>query len=203
MSADMLIATIPLRPDFTAPDFAAGRTALSAVEDPTLFDYQDPESDITKLNDVDLPAEDIDLFEHDTEPYMLKIEWAKKLGAVVIDALEQAFTSDSNDIERITSGHRVTYYSGGLSWGDAPTEAAQSMWDVSALPIEVRHAMGIAVDSDDRARFSRNEISNALSKALFQVAEGNPSVTVNALNEITEQTMSALDDIENLTGKGA
>lgn len=201
MSADMLIATIPLRYGFTAPDFAAGRTALSAVEDPTLFDYQDPESDITKL--IDLPAEDIDLFEHDTEPYMLKIEWAKKLGAVVIDALEQAFTSDSNDIDRITSGHRVTYYSGGLSWGDAPTEAAQAMWDVSALPIEVQHAMGIAVDSDDRARFSRNEISNALSKALFQVAEGKPSVTVNALNEITEQTMSALDDIENLTGKGA
>lgn len=201
MSADMLIATIPLRPDFTAPDFAAGRTALSAVEDPTLFDYQDPESDITKL--IDLPAEDIDLFEHDTEPYMLKIEWAKKLGAVVIDALEQAFTSDSNDIDRITSGHRVTYYSGGLSWGDAPTEAAQAMWDVSALPIEVRHAMGIAVDSDDRARFSRNEISNALSEALSQIAEDDPSVTVNALNEITEQTMSALDDIENLTAKEA
>lgn len=201
MSADMLIATIPLRPDFTAPDFAAGRTALSAVEDPTLFDYQDPESDITKL--IDLPAEDIDLFEHDTEPYMLKIEWAKKLGAVVIDALEQAFTSDSNDIDRITSGHRVTYYSGGLSWGDAPTEAAQAMWDVSALPIEVRHAMGIAVDSDDQARFSRNEISNALSKALFQIAENNPSVTVNALNEITEKTMSFLDNIENLTAKEA
>lgn len=201
MSADMLIATIPLRPDFTAPDFAAGRTALSAVEDPTLFDYQDPESDITKL--IELPAEDIDLFEHDTEPYMLKIEWAKKLGAVVIDALEQAFTSDSNDIDRITSGHRVTYYSGGLSWGDAPTEAAQAMWDVSALPIEVRHAMGIAVDSDDQARFSRNEISNALSKALFQIAENNPSVTVNALNEITEKTMSFLDDIENLTAKEA
>ena len=201
MSADMLIATIPLRPDFTAPDFAAGRTALSAVEDPTLFDYQDPESDITKF--IDLPAEDIDLFEHDTEPYMLKIEWAKKLGAVVIDALEQAFTSDSNDIDRITSGHRVTYYSGGLSWGDAPTEAAQAMWDVSALPIEVRHAMGIAVDSDDRARFSRNEISNALSEALSQIAEDDPSVTVNALNEITEQTMSFLDDIENLTAKEA
>ena len=201
MSADMLIATIPLRPDFTAPDFAAGRTALSAVEDPTLFDYQDPESDITKL--IDLPAEDIDLFEHDTEPYMLKIEWAKKLGAVVIDALEQAFTSDSNDIDRITSGHRVTYYSGGLSWGDAPTEAAQAMWDVSALPIEVQHAMGIAVNSDDRARFSRNEISNALSEALSQIAEDDPSVTVNALNEITEQTMSALDDIENLTAKEA
>ena len=201
MSADMLIATIPLRPDFTAPDFAAGRTALSAVEDPTLFDYQDPESDITKL--IDLPAEDIDLFEHDTEPYMLKIEWAKKLGAVVIDALEQAFTSDSNDIDRITSGHRVTYYSGGLSWGDAPTEAAQAMWDVSALPIEVQHAMGIVVDSDDRARFSRNEISNALSEALSQIAEDDPSVTVNALNEITEQTMSALDDIENLTAKEA
>ena len=201
MSADMLIATIPLRPDFTAPDFAAGRTALSAVEDPTLFDYQDPESDITKL--IDLPAEDIDLFEHDTEPYMLKIEWAKKLGAVVIDALEQAFTSDSNDIDRITSGHRVTYYSGGLSWGDAPTEAAQAMWDVSALPIEVQHAMGIAVNSDDRARFSRNEISNALSEALSQIAEDDPSVTVNALNEITEQTMSALDDIKNLTAKEA
>lgn len=201
MSADMLIATIPLRPDFTAPDFAAGRTALSAVEDPTLFDYQDPESDITKL--IDLPAEDIDLFEHDTEPYMLKIEWAKKLGAVVIDALEQAFTSDPNDIDRITSGHRVTYYSGGLSWGDAPTEAAQAMWDVSALPIEVQHAMGIAVDSDDRARFSRNEISNALSEALSQIAEDDPSVTVNALNEITEQTMSALDDIKNLTAKEA
>lgn len=201
MSADMLIATIPLRPDFTAPDFAAGRTALSAVEDPTLFDYQDPESDITKI--IDLPAEDIDLFEHDTEPYMLKIEWAKKLGAVVIDALEQAFTSDPNDIDRITSGHRVTYYSGGLSWGDAPTEAAQAMWDVSALPIEVRHAMGIAVDSDDRARFSRNEISNALSEALSQIAEDDPSVTVNALNEITEQTMSALDDIKNLTAKEA
>lgn len=201
MSADMLIATIPLRPDFTAPDFAAGRTALSAVEDPTLFDYQDPESDITKL--IDLPAEDIDLFEHDTEPYMLKIEWAKKLGAVVIDALEQAFTSDSNDIDRITSGHRVTYYSGGLSWGDAPTEAAQAMWDVSALPIEVQHAMGIAVNSDDRARFSRNEISNALSEALSQIAEDDPSVTVNALNEITEKTMSFLDDIENLTDKEA
>ena len=201
MSADMLIATIPLRPDFTAPDFAAGRTALSAVEDPTLFDYQDPESDITKL--IDLPAEDIDLFEHDTEPYMLKIEWAKKLGAVVIDALEQAFTSDSNDIDRITSGHRVTYYSGGLSWGDAPTEAAQAMWDVSALPIEVQHAMGIVVDSDDRARFSRNEISNALSEALSQIAEDDPSVTVNALNEITEKTMSFLDDIENLTDKEA
>ena len=201
MSADMLIATIPLRPDFTAPDFAAGRTALSAVEDPTLFDYQDPESDITKL--IDLPAEDIDLFEHDTEPYMLKIEWAKKLGAVVIDALEQAFTSDSNDIDRITSGHRVTYYSGGLSWGDAPTEAAQAMWDVSALPIEVQHAMGIAVNSDDRARFSRNEISNALSEALSQIAEDDPSVTVNALNEITEKTMSALDDIKNLTAKEA
>ena len=201
MSADMLIATIPLRPDFTAPDFAAGRTALSAVEDPTLFDYQDPESDITKL--IDLPAEDIDLFEHDSEPYMLKIEWAKKLGAVVIDALEQAFTSDSNDIDRITSGHRVTYYSGGLSWGDAPTEAAQAMWDVSALPIEVQHAMGIAVNSDDRARFSRNEISNALSEALSQIAEDDPSVTVNALNEITEKTMSFLDDIENLTDKEA
>ena len=201
MSADMLIATIPLRPDFTAPDFAAGRTALSAVEDPTLFDYQDPESDITKL--IDPPAEDIDLFEHDTEPYMLKIEWAKKLGAVVIDALEQAFTSDSNDIDRITSGHRVTYYSGGLSWGDAPTEAAQAMWDVSALPIEVQHAMGIAVNSDDRARFSRNEISNALSEALSQIAEDDPSVTVNALNEITEKTMSFLDDIENLTDKEA
>ena len=201
MSADMLIATIPLRPDFTAPDFAAGRTALSAVEDPTLFDYQDPESDITKL--IDLPAEDMDLFEHDTEPYMLKIEWAKKLGAVVIDALEQAFTSDSNDIDRITSGHRVTYYSGGLSWGDAPTEAAQAMWDVSALPIEVQHAMGIAVNSDDRARFSRNEISNALSEALSQIAEDDPSVTVNALNEITEKTMSFLDDIENLTDKEA
>src|SRR5699024_12332342 len=77
-----------------------------------------------------------------------------------IDALEQAFTSDPNDIDRITSGHRVTYYSGGLSWGDAPTEAAQAMWDVSALPIEVRHAMGIAVDSDEERKSTRLNASH-------------------------------------------
>lgn len=139
MGADMLIAAIAVPADRSQPlDFDAGRGLIQAITDAALFEFDDPESQLEDLVDDFDPAVHLDA---DGSP---TLDVAKGAGERIIDELQKAL--DSRDTTFITvAGYRI-YVSGGLSWGDAPTEAADAIWHAYHLPKIALRTMGFIPD---------------------------------------------------------
>lgn len=133
MSACMLTAALVVPAGMgESLDFDAGRTVLETIEDPTLFTFED--SDVG----LDDDAEVID------ENGQVNLVVAKQVGRAIIDQLAEALYSQETNLLHI--GQYDVFISGGLSWGDGPTEAAERIWNAHTLPTSVLTAMGFVVD---------------------------------------------------------
>lgn len=139
MSADMTIATIAVPADREQPiAFESGRLMIEMISDADPFAFDNPESQLEELVDDFDPDLHLDA---DGSPIL---EVAKQVGRRIVDALEEAL--DSRETTFITvAGYRI-YVSGGASWGDAPTEAADAIWHAYHLPESVLRAMGFIPD---------------------------------------------------------
>jgi hypothetical protein len=139
MGADMLIATIAAPADREAPiDFDRGRRVLERCSDVQAFEFNDPEQQLVEL------VEGFDAHVHldaDGEP---TLEAVRAAGLRVVDRLAEAL--DSRETTTIGVAGYCLYLSGGLSGGDAPTDAAQAIWDARILPPDVLLAMGFVPD---------------------------------------------------------
>lgn len=139
MSADMLTATIAVPADREPPiDFDRGRGLLEQIHDVSLFGFDDPQSQIEGLID------DFDPDTHLDENGSLVLEVAVQAGRRIIDVLEETLGS-SETTEITVAGYRILI-SGGLSWGEAPTDAAEAIWNAYLLPETVLLAMGFIPD---------------------------------------------------------
>ncbi len=139
MGADMLIAAIAVRSDRTVPlTFDHGRRAVDAVTDADAFEFDDPESDLEALIDRFDPDTDLDA---DGSP---TIGAARRAGQRIVDELEEAL--DGDEVASIVAaGYRI-YLSGGMSWGDRPTDAADTIWNAHKLPEPVLVSIGFVPD---------------------------------------------------------
>jgi hypothetical protein len=188
MGANMLTATIAVPADREEPPaFEHGRRMIKEVTDVGLFVFDDPESQLEELIDGFDPDVHLDA---DGSP---TLEVAQKASLKIIDALEKAL--DSSEASTITVAGYQMHVSGGLSWGDAPTEAADAIWNAYHLPEKVLRVMGFIPD-----------YSKALSRT-----NGNPGhvtdtdiVDAIALGLGTKPVWSGADELEwiaNTVGK--
>lgn len=126
MSACMLTAALVVPAGMTESlNFDAGRTTLEEIENPAEFSFDD----------------DDDLFDEEGE---VNLDVAKRVGRTVINELPEALDSQETNLLRI--GRYEVFVSGGLSYGDMPTEAAKAIRNAHTLPIAVLTAMGFVVD---------------------------------------------------------
>lgn len=142
MSADLLTAVLA-RPAHlpVMPDFQAGHDRLDTLPDPVTLDLTSPEEDVMNL----LPN-------IGPEAYLdadggLRPGAPRLAGHQIIKNLEKAFGDESEVTSLVVAGYRLIL-SAGLSWGDAPTDACQAIWDAQALPDEVLLAMGFTPKFD-------------------------------------------------------
>lgn len=195
MGANMLTATIATPASRTEPlDFEAGRKALAEITDPATFSFDDFWA--LAENTLDDLDPDIDPIDENGHPVL---ELAHRVCGMIIDALEKAFASGEEpgaEIDyRDIAGYRI-YIAGGLSWGDAPTDAAQAIWDAADLPESVRTAIGFVLDT-----------SNPPAKSLGSSDVITDSDVVDAIalllgtNPEWSSPSEFLDDIANLIGR--
>ncbi|MFE5864290.1 hypothetical protein [Streptomyces virginiae] len=136
MGASMLIATIAFPAQRAEPpNFDRGRQLLEQIEDPSLFNFDDPRTELEELltglyGKVDLVDED----------GALLIEYARRAGLAIIDNLEMAL--DSRGTTFLTVADYRIYISGGLAGGDSRTDATSAIWNAYKLPESVLTAMG-------------------------------------------------------------
>lgn len=139
MGADMLTAVLATPANGPSPDFDAGREVLATITDASAFGFDDAETEI----DILLPGLDPETVVVDDDGQPL-LQYARLAGSVMVDNLEQWL--GSHQISAIeVAGYRLRI-SGGLSWGDAPTEAAWAIWFAYKLPRAVLLAMGFVPD---------------------------------------------------------
>ncbi|MDX3274736.1 MULTISPECIES: hypothetical protein [Streptomyces] len=140
MGASMLTATIAFPAGSTEPpNFDRGRQLLEKIEDPSLFTFDEPGTELEELlPDLD---DESDLFD---ENGAVLIEYARRAGLVIINNLEMAL--DSRETTFLTVADYRLYISGGLSNGDTPTNVTQAIWDAYKLPESVILAMGFIPD---------------------------------------------------------
>ncbi|MBP5909356.1 hypothetical protein F3K40_32095 [Streptomyces sp. LBUM 1478] len=114
MGASMLTATIAFPAGSTEPpNFDRGRQLLEKIEDPSLFTFDEPGTELEELlPDLD---DESDLFD---ENGAVLIEYARRAGLVIINNLEMAL--DSRETTFLTVADYRLYISGGLSNGDTP-----------------------------------------------------------------------------------
>lgn len=156
MSAHMLTAAIAVDAARTEPiDFAAGRTALEDIDDISLFGFVEPEWEIADL----LP--DLEEEEGILSNGSPSLETAQRAARVIIDQLEEVL--DSQETDTLLVGGYELYLSAGPSHGDAPTEAAQTIWNASILPQKVLTAMGFI---PDYSRSADAEVVDAIALGL-------------------------------------
>lgn len=139
MGADMFTASIAVPASRTEPvDFTLGRRLLGQIKDANQFHFEDPEAALGEL------LNDFDPGFHLNAKGQPTLEAAKQAGKAVIDALEEALASrETTSI--IVAGYTI-HISGGLSAGDAPTEAAVAIRNAYKLPDSVLLAMGFIPD---------------------------------------------------------
>ncbi|MFD2024162.1 hypothetical protein [Promicromonospora aerolata] len=140
MSSAMLIGTLAVPADRTEPpDFDRGRQLLEQTDDVSQFSFDEPMDEIHDLMpDLDPAVEVVD--EHG-QPIL---RYAKQAGAAIIDRLEEALASSQTSF-LVVAGYEI-YFSAGRSWGGAPTDAADAMWNADKLPEPVLLAMGFIPD---------------------------------------------------------
>jgi uncharacterized protein YjeT (DUF2065 family) len=181
MGSNMLTATIAVPADREQPPaFEHGRRMIKEVTDVGLFAFVDPESQLGAL------VEDFDPDVHLDADGLPTLAVAQKTGLKIIDALEVAL-DDSGETSTITVAGYLIHVSGGLSSGDAPTEAADAIWNAYHLPETVLRGMGFIPD-----------YSRALSRT-----NGNPGhvtdtdiVDAIALGLGTKPVWSGADELE-------
>lgn len=141
MSADFLTAAIAAPATRTTPiAFRAGRDRLKNVTDPSLFNFGDPITEIDALlPDLD---PDVEVTDEDGVPLLA---YAQRAGAAIIDHLQEALT-DSQEVNAITIADYDLFITGGMSWGDEPTDAFRAITDAYKLPTQVLLAMGFIPD---------------------------------------------------------
>lgn len=141
MSAEMNLACLatpidPVTGRAPAPDWESGRHALEAVTSVRAFSYDDVESQFYGYEDLQ-PA--------DKGPGgMPRLDLLKREGRRIIDACEQAIGGPCTTA-LLTNGYWL-YVSGGLSYGDAPTDAYEAICDMDRLPDVVFEALGLVSD---------------------------------------------------------
>lgn len=141
MGADMTLVALatpidPVTGDAPDPDWEAGRRALDTVTSTGAFCYDDIESQFPGYEDLQPADKDPD--------GMPRLELLKQEGRRIIDACEQAIASQRTTV-LLTNGYWL-YLSGGLSYGDPPTEAYEAICDVDHLPAAVFDALGLVSD---------------------------------------------------------
>lgn len=142
MGVSMLTATIAFPAESTEPpNFDRGRQLLEKIEDPSLFTFDEPETEIEELL-PDLGIESALV----NEGGEVLIEYARRAGLVIIDNLEEAL--DSRETNFLTVADYRIYISGGLSNGDSPTDATEAIWDAYKLPESVLLGMGFIPDCE-------------------------------------------------------
>ncbi|MFB7917068.1 hypothetical protein [Streptomyces sp. NPDC056061] len=142
MSVYMITAAITVPADRSKPpDFDHGRRLVDKGTDPAEFNLDDPELQIKDvLGSVFDPDTHLD---QNGEP---TAEILTLYGHKVIDDLEEALAPDNDEInDIIVAGHRL-YISGGLSFGDPPTETAEAIRNAYRLPTSVLWVMGFIPD---------------------------------------------------------
>ena len=140
MSSAMLIGTLAVPADRTEPpDFDRGRQMLEEIDDVSQFSFDEPAVEIHDLlPDLDPDAQVVD------EQGQLFLRYAKQAGAAIIDSLEESLASNQTSF-LVVAGYEI-FFSAGRSWGDAPTDAADAMWNADKLPEPVLLAMGFIPD---------------------------------------------------------
>lgn len=140
MGASMLIATIAFPAEYAEPpNFDGGRQLLEQIEDPSLFNFDDPQIELEQLltglyGEFDLVGAD----------GAVLIEYARRAGLAIIDNLEKAL--DSRGTTFLTVADYRIYISGGLANGDSRTDATSAIWNAYKLPESVLVAMGFIPD---------------------------------------------------------
>ncbi|PUB32494.1 hypothetical protein C8K30_1011020 [Promicromonospora sp. AC04] len=140
MSSSMLIGTLAVPADrIEPPDFDHGRRTLEETDDVSQFTFDDPDNEIRDL----LPDlhHTVEVTDDHGQPILA---YAQQAGAAIIDSLEEALASNQTSF-LVVAGYEI-YFSAGRSWGGAPTDAADAMWDADKLPEPVLLAMGFIRD---------------------------------------------------------
>lgn len=143
MGADMLTAHITTTEnDAEKLNWDAAHTTLRAITDPDEFEFDDVESEVDALL---ARTDDRDVYTANGE---IDIAVLHDAGTAALKNLREAL--GSREVDVLTLGGYTAFVSGGLSWGDAPTNAAEAIWAAYRLPLSVLHAAGLAVDVFDR-----------------------------------------------------
>lgn len=137
------------RPDQLAkPDFAAGRQALASLTDVTSFEFDYIEA-AGYLEDQALIDHAEMYCQANGEYPALDLELARRAGVQIITDLETLLTEMPEDeiVSFRIAGYRI-YSTGGLSFGDAPTDAFRVFHQTNMLGTEVLTALRIQLRTD-------------------------------------------------------
>lgn len=142
MSACMLTAALAIPTDGPEkPDLDRGRLAVDELTDPRAMTFDDPETELETL----IP--DFDPVHHLDDDSVPTLDAAKVAARAIIDNLDNAL-DDSKEIDVLHIGRYKLFVSGGMSWGDAPTDAVEAIWNTYNLPDTVLTAMSVVRDPE-------------------------------------------------------
>lgn len=145
MSQCMLTATIAVvdQEDLVL-DFSAGRAALDTITDAADFGY-------TEEDDLEAELDGLIEDDEDLDDPVDRLKIFRRAGLEILDDLEALNLGrtgyESSEIDYIiVAGYRV-FITGGMSSGDAPTDAAETFWAASQLPAAVLSAVGFVTST--------------------------------------------------------
>lgn len=151
MGAVMLTAAIAAPTSRIEPiDYEAGRELIKTIQDPSLFgitnDHEIEEAVMSILDQIEDEDEHDkrfqECFDTDDKPTLTAL---RLVATSIIDALAPAL-EDGTQTDRLRVAGYDLYISAGPSWGDAPTQAADAIWNAYKLPEDVLVAMGFVPD---------------------------------------------------------
>lgn len=141
MSACMLTAALAIPTDGPQkPDLDRGRLAVDELTEPNAIEFDDPETELETL----IP--DFDPVRHLDDAGLPTLDAVKVAARTIIDDLGKALDG-CNEIDVLRIGGYKLFVSGGMSWGDAPTDAAEAIWNTYNLPDTVLTAMNVVRES--------------------------------------------------------
>lgn len=145
MAADMLIATLTIPSRLGAPAYAQGKGTIARITKPEEFwlDGHEARDDFLDTLGIDSDLADAAL-----------LSALQSHATTLIDELEAALTSVAQVSVQEFAGLTM-FMSGGLSFGDDPTEVATTIWSVQDLPPQVLDAMGVIHNTHRPVSFNR------------------------------------------------
>lgn len=144
MGADLCLAWLIHDKDIT-PNWDAGRAKLQELAEIEL------KTDPNGCYDEDTSLEDVYMTDGGPE-----ITYAEALES--IDYIENA--EGKRDFSSVTLGHFTMLISGGMSWGDDPTDSFEHLDRIGRLPAEVLTEMGFYAESVPDYKEYLNKILN-------------------------------------------